>query len=418
MDKTQRGLIAWCFYDWANSAFPTVITTFVFAAYFTKQVAPDTITGTNNWGVAISISALAVAISGPVFGAVADATGHRKPWLLAFTLIAALAAAMLWTVEPTTAFVLHALFWVALANFAFEMGMIFYNAMLVDIAPAERLGRWSGWGWGFGYLGGLTCLGLILVTFIQTETPPFGLNKEAAEELRITGPFVAVWMLLFALPLFFITADKLSTGKAIKTAIKEGVKTLIYTLRKLPHYRNLARFLLARMLYTDGLTTLFAFGGIYAAGTFRFSFEDLIVFGIGMNIAAGLGAIGFAWLDDGLGSKRVIMISVASLTLLGSSLLIIEDITLFWICSLTLGLFVGSAQSASRSLMARLAPTEMIAEFFGLYALSGKATAFLGPAVLAWATIEFESQRAGMATIILFFLTGLIIMIKVPSGKH
>ena len=415
--ENKKGLAAWCLYDWANSAFPTVITTFVFAAYFTKGVAADQVSGTSQWGVAMSLSALAVAICGPILGAIADNTGRRKPWLALFTMIAAAGAMMLWTVEPDTAFVVRALFWVALANFAFEMGMVFYNAMLPDLAPPLRLGRWSGWGWGLGYLGGLTCLGIVLVAFVQAETPLFGLDKATAEQLRITGPFVGVWMVIFAIPLFVLTPDKPATGKSMPAAVGDGLATLWRTFRRLPQYRDAAWFLAARMIYTDGLNTLFAFGGIYAAGTFGLSFEELILFGIGMNVTAGLGAAAFAWLDDRLGPKTVILISVAGLTVLGSALLVVETKTLFWVFGMPLGIFVGPAQSASRSMMAHMAPPDMRTEFFGLFALSGKATAFLGPLFLAWATTAFDSQRAGMATIIVFFAVGAALMMKVPALK-
>ena len=415
MAENNRGLAAWCFFDWANSAFPTVLTTFVFATYFTKSVAVDEISGTSQWGVAMSLSALAVALFGPVLGAIADNTGRRKPWLAFFTLLAALGAMMLWTVKPNTAFIVHALFWVALANFAFEMGMVFYNAMLPDLAATGKLGRWSGWGWGLGYMGGLVCLGITLVAFVQTDTPLFDLNRSAAEELRITGPFVAVWMVAFALPLFLFTPDKATTGKRVGAAIYDGLRTLLQTFSQLRDYKDAAWFLLARMFYTDGLNTLFAFGGIYAAGTFGLTFEELIIFGIAMNLTAGLGAVAFAWLDDKIGPKGVIIISVAGMSVLGGALLVVKSQSLFWFFGLPLGLFVGPAQSASRSLMAHIAPKSMRTEFFGLYALSGKATAFLGPAFLAWATVAFGSQRAGMATVIVFFLIGMAFMIKVPT---
>ena len=418
MKENRRGLIAWCFFDWANSAFPTVITTFVFAAYFTNRVAADEVSGTSQWGFAIGLSALAVAIAAPVFGAIADCSGRRKSWLLTFTLIAAAGAMMLWTVKPMTSFVVYALFWVAVANFAFEMGMVFYNAMLADIAPTERLGRWSGWGWGLGYLGGLVCLGIILVAFVQTENPIFNLNKDAAEELRITGPLVGIWMLLFGLPLFFLTPDKKASSTSMGQAVLEGLNALYQTYSKLREFKDIVWFLLARMLYTDGLNTLFAFGGIYAVGTFGFSFESLIIFGIGMNISAGLGAAGFAWLDDTMGPKKVILLCVSGLVLFGGVLLLVESKSLFWIFGLLLGFFVGPAQSASRSLLAHLAPRNMSTEFFGLYALSGKATAFLGPMTVAWATATFESQRAGMGSILIFLLAGLIVMMKVPTIKH
>jgi UMF1 family MFS transporter len=409
-----RGLVSWCLYDWANSAFPTVITTFVFAAYFTKGVATDEVSGTADWGWMISLSAIVVALSGPVMGAIADHSGRRKPWLLSFTLLCALFSGLLWTIEADASFAVRALIFVGLANAAFEMGMIFYNAMLADLSPANKIGRWSGWGWGLGYFGGLCCLALTLVGFVQAESPWFGLNTSESEHLRATGPMVAIWITIFALPLFLFSADRPKTS-AISEAISQGLSTLKQTLKNIRQYRQVLRFLIARMIYTDGLNTLFAFGGIYAAGSFGFGFEELIIFGILINVTAGLGAVGFAWIDDRIGPKPVIIISVSALILLSSTLLIIEDKTLFWVFGTALGIFVGPAQSASRSMMARMAPADLRTEMFGLYALSGKATAFLGPALLAIITTAFDSQRAGMASILLFFGLGLVLLLRVKA---
>jgi UMF1 family MFS transporter len=410
--------LAWCLYDWANSAFPTVIITFIFAVYFTKGVAVDEITGTGQWGYAMGLSALAVAVVGPVLGAIADQAGRRKPWLALFTVVAAAAATALWTVAPHVDFVWRALFLVALANFAFEMGMVFYNAMLPDLVPGARMGRWSGWGWGLGYAGGLCCLAFMLLGFVQTETPLFGLDKTAAEHLRISGPVVGIWMLVFAVPLFVLTPDTPATGKPLAVAVSAGLKSLWATLRQVSQYGNVTRFLLARMIYTDGLNTLFAFGGIYAAGTFGMSFEDLIILGVALNVTAGLGAVGFSWVDDRIGSKPTIFISLIGLTGLSAGLLMVETQAMFWAFSLPLGLFMGPAQSASRTLMARLAPHDLRTEFFGLYALSGKATAFLGPAILAVVTVATGSQRAGMATILIFFIVGMALLIKVSDTRE
>ena len=409
---SSKQLAAWCLYDWANSAYPTVITTFVFAAYFTKGVAVDPITGTSQWGLAISISALCVALIGPFLGAIADHSGRRKPWLFSFTLISALCAMGLWFVTPEPGSVFMALFFVGVGTFAFELGMIFYNAMLPDLSPPRKIGRWSGWGWGLGYVGGLTCLALTLVAFVQTGTPWFGLDKEMAEHLRATGPMVGLWMLIFAVPLFVFTPDKPS-GVGFTEASKRGTTSLIETFKHVTQHTNIARFLIARMIYTDGLNTLFAFGGIYAAGSFGFSFEDLILFGIGINVTAGLGAASFAWIDDWIGPKLTILISVTALIFLSSALLLIDNVFLFWVFGLGLGIFVGPAQSASRSMMARLAPPEMRTKMFGLFALSGKATAFLGPALLAIMTDAFASQRAGMASIVIFFIIGALLLLRV-----
>ena len=187
----------------------------------------------------------------------------------------------------------------------------------------------------------------------------------------------------------------------------------------LRRYRQIALFLLARMIYTDGLITLFAFGGIYAAGTFGMSLDEVIQFGIALNVTAGLGAAAFAWADDRFGPRPVILVSLVALTILGTGTLLVESKTWFWILGSALGLFVGPAQAASRSLMARLAPPELETEMFGLYALSGKATAFMGPLVLGIATEIFDSQRAGMATILVFFAVGgvLLTFVRLADGR-
>ena len=418
MNKSRKSLIAWCFYDWANSAFPTIIITFIFSAYFTKSVAANEIIGTSQWGLAMSISAIAVALAAPVLGAISDQVGRRKPWLAVFTIVTAFASFMLWTVKPNELFIFHALFWIAVANFTFEMSMVFYNAMLPSLVPKSHIGRWSGWGWGLGYIGGLVCLAIILIAFVQADPTLFDLDKGSSEDIRIVGPFVAVWMVLFALPMFWFTPDSPLNRSAKIKIVVEGIKKLSRTVKKLRDYRAIVWFLFARMFYTDGLNTLFAFGGIYAAGTFGLTLEEIIIFGISINVTAGLGSAGFAWLDDKIGAKKLILLAISGVTLLGAALLIVESKFLFWVFGLPLGLFVGPAQSASRSLLAQMAPEGMHAEFFGLFALSGKATAFLGPACLSFATIALESQRAGMATILIFLLFGIIILTNVRVRKH
>ncbi len=413
-----RALFAWCLFDWANSAFPTVIVTFVFAAYFTQAVAADVVTGTAQWGYAMAASAFAVALSAPFCGAMADHSGRRKPWLLALTALCVAATALLWFTRPDPADALWALVCVGVANFAFEMGQVFYNSMLPDLSPKARIGRISGWGWGLGYAGGLVCLGLVLAGFVQADDPWFGLAKDSAQNLRAAAPLTAVWFAVFAVPLFVLTPDAAATGIGAREAFRRGVAALWETLKHIKDYAQIARFLLARMIYTDGLNTLFAFGGIYAAGTFGMDFSELIIFGIGINLTAGLGAGLFAWIDDWIGPKRTILIAVAALTLFGGALLFVQSKTLFWVFGLPLGIFVGPAQAASRSMMARLAPPRLRAEMFGLYALSGKATAFLGPVVLAWMTAYAGSQRAGMATILVFLITGMVLLWPVSDSRR
>jgi UMF1 family MFS transporter len=409
----RRAVVSWCFFDWANSVFPTLIVTFVFAAYFTQVIADTPEHGTAQWGTAMSLSALFVAVVSPFLGAVADQGGRRKPWLLVTSVVCIAASALLWYVTPDLQWVWVPLMLVALANAGFEMGQVFYNAMLAEIAPPSHLGRLSGWAWGLGYAGGLVCLALALVLFVQPEDPLFGLRKESAEHVRIAGPLVALWFALFAIPLFLWTPDKPASGLPYPKAIRQGIAALLDTLRHLRRFRNVALFLVARMIYTDGLNTLFAFGGIYAAGSFGMTFEEILIFGILLNIAAGLGAVGFAWVDDWIGPKRTVIIALVGLMAFSAAILLVEQKLWFYLLGCAIGTLIGPAQAASRSFMAHLAPAHMRTEMFGLYALSGKATAFIGPALVGWVTFWFDSQRAGMATILAFFLIGLLLLLKV-----
>ena len=416
----NRGLVSWCLFDWAGQGFPTVIATFVFAAYFTKAVAVDEVTGTAQWGAAMSLSALAIALSGPVFGAVADRSGRRKPWILFFSAVCVVAMAMLWWVRPDPADVLWALVFVGIANYGFEMGNVFYNAMLPDLVPRALLGRMSGWGWGLGYVGGIVCLAVGFLGLVTSDVGWFGLDHAAGEHVRATAFLVAGWFVLFGWPMFVFTPDTPPTGRRLGEAAREGVGDLIATLRRVRDHAVIARFLLARMIYNDGLTTLFAFGGIYAAGTFGMTIEDIMLFGIVLNMTAGIGAALFAWLDDRIGPKPVILISVGALSVLGTVLLLVQSTAMFWVFGVPMGLFVGPAQAASRSYLARLAPAGLRAEMFGLFAFSGKVTAFLGPAALGAVTAATGSQRWGMAVIVVLFVVGMILLLPVPNpdGKE
>ena len=416
-DKFSKSVFSWCLYDWANSAFITVIVTFVFATYFTKAIAPNEIMGTALWGNAMAIAAIFVAITAPIIGAISDQMGRRKPWLFFFTALSIIATSLLWYALPDDAYILWALGCVIIATIGFEIGMVFYNAMLPEIIKPEHIGRVSGWAWGLGFYGGLAALLLCLVGFVQTDQPWFGLTTDQSENIRAIPILVAIWFGLFSLPLFFFTPDKPATGIRFSMAIRNGLGNLIATFKQARQYRQILKYLFARMIYTDGLNTLFAFGGIYAAGTFGMELSEVIQFGIALNVTAGLGAFAFAWMDDKRGSKTVIVISLTALTILGSAMLVVEDKTLFWIIGLGLGIFIGPVQAASRTLMARITPQDMRAEFFGLYALSGKATAFLGPFILGALTLTFDSQRIGMATIVAFFAIGLALLIPLKLNE-
>jgi MFS transporter, UMF1 family len=420
-DRGNRSAIAaWCLYDWANSAFPTIVVTFLFSAYFTKAVAPNPELGTALWGQANSLSALAAAIIAPLLGAVADQGGRRKPWLLVFSALCIATTAALWFVRPEPSDMLFALVTYGVATLGFELGLVFYNAMLPDLVGPERVGRVSGWGWGIGYLGGLSGLIICLLIFVQPDPALFGLDRDSAEHVRITNLFAAAWFALFALPLFFLTPDRKSAGVGWSDAVRGGIGALVATVKQLRAHRDAAIFLFGKMIYIDGLNTLFAFGGIYAAATFGMSFDEILLFAIALNVSSGLGAIAFSWVDDWIGAKPTILIALTFMTILGAAILLVESKTAFTVLCVGLGLFFGPAQAASRSLMSRLAPPESRAEFFGLFALAGKVTAFLGPALVGWVTYTAQSQRAGMATILPFFVIGgaLLLFVREPRSRH
>ena len=414
----RKGLLAWCLFDWGNSPYPTVIVTFVFAAYFAQAIAPDETTGQEMWGTAMSLSGLALAILAPIVGAISDRIGRRKPWLALLSLAAVAAGCLLWFLEPDPGLLVPALILAGAGNLLFEFVSVFYNAMLPDLVPKSRLGRVSGWGWGLGYAGGLACLAVALVVFVQPDEAPFGLDKAQAEQIRILGPLVGIWFLVFAIPLFIYTPDRPSTGVSFARATRDGVRTLLETVRQARRYGNILRYLFARMLYIDGLNTLFQLGGIYAAGAFGMDLAEVLLFGVLINVTAGIGAFAFAWVDDWIGPKRTILISVAALSLFCAIILVIDSITWFYVLAMVIGVFIGPTQSASRSLMAHMAPAEMRTEMFGLFALSGKVTSFIGPAAVALLTALTDSQRIGMAVIVVLFVAGALLMISVREPER
>lgn len=412
------GLFSWAMYDWANSAFFAVIQTFVFATYFMQSVAQNDTLGSTQWGNTIGAAGLVIAFTAPFIGAIADQLGRRKPWIGWFSLLCILATAGLWFVEPTQQFVIVALVLVFLGTIGSEFAIIFYNAMLPDLAPEERMGRWSGWAWGLGYAGGLVCLVIALFIFVDVENPPFGLSKDGAEHVRATFILVAIWYALFSLPMFLLTSDRPHTGVKLMDAAKSGWNQLKTSIKNVRKYRHIVRFLIARMVFIDALATVFAFGGIYAAGTFDFSERDVLIFGIGLNVTAGIGAAIFAWLDDKFGSRMTMLVSLVGLIITTSGVLLVTDVTWFWVFGLVLGIFVGPVQAASRTYMARVSPPNLENQMFGLMALSGKVTAFLGPLLVGWLTYIADSQRIGMSIIVVLFILGFVLLYLVPDAEE
>lgn len=401
----NRGTIAWAVYDWAISAVSTIVFTFVFATYFATSVYGDEAAGQAALGYALSLYGVVVLIGAPILGAIADRAGPRKPWIFGFTLLCVGSCAALWFVKPDESWIFFALLTLGLANIGFEFATVFYNAMLPSVSTSARIGRVSGWAWGFGYIGGVVGLGLTLMLFINPDPPFFGLDRDNAEHVRATSVFAAAWLGLFALPLFLFTPDAPRASVTMGKAVRAGLAQLWRTLHHARDYPDLLKFLIGSAIYRDGLSLLFAFGGVYAASKYAMGFDELVLFAIGLNLTAGIGAASFAILDDRIGSRRTILVSLLLLCIFGAATLLAPDKAWFMGLGLILGTFVGPAQAAGRTMIARLSPPEKMTEMYGLYAMTGRGVAVLGPLLLGLATDAF-GQTTGMFTILLLWGVG------------
>jgi len=438
---TARGAWAWMLFDWANQPFYTLVITFIFAPYFASQVVGDPVAGQALWGQVMTIAALLVAFTAPVLGSVADATGRRKPWIAIFSVLFVIGCMGLWMAEPGREPLWPVLLCFILAFAASEYSLIFTNAMLPDLGPKEEIGRISGSGWAMGYAGGVIVLILVLLLVAPSgETgktliglnPIFGLDPEKGEPARAMGPLAGVWLAIFALPLFVLTPDA-PKRMALGPAIRQGISSLAGTLRSLPRMGDLTTYLIASLLYRDGLAGLFGFGGIYALGVLGWGITEMGVFGIIAAITGAIGAFLGGRADKAFGPKPVIAISIillifvciAALTTSRGAVLLIPvgeasqlpDIV-FFICGGFMGATAGSLQASSRTLLVYLADGRMpMTEAFGLYALSGKATAFIAITLITVTTTLTGSQALGVSPVIVLFALGLGLLywVKTPA---
>lgn len=407
---------AWSLYDFANSSFTTLVVTFIYAAYFTRGIAENEVSGTVLWSRAIAATAIVVALLSPYIGTIADRGGYRKRFLFLSTAICIGATVALFF--PGSGQTTAALFCFIVANIAFEMGNVFYNAFLPDIAPQEKIGRISGYGWGLGYAGGLLCLVVALVTLIYPEEPLFGFSKDNGSNIRASNLLVAAWFALFSIPMFVVVRERKTPLLPDDNGLFRSTwRQFLSTFREIRTYRQVFRLLLARLIYNDGLITVFAFGGIIAQNLFGFTFAEITVFGIALNLAAGLGAFLFGYLDDRLGGKKTILISLIGLSIATVIVIVSSGKLMLWIAGLVIGLLAGPNQSASRSLLGRFVPFNKENEFYGFFAFSGKATAFLGPLLLGTLIDLFDSQRAGIIAILLFFAVGALLLLRVDENE-
>ena len=413
----RKAVWSWAWYDFANSAFTTLVVTFIYATYFTKVIATNETEGTSQWALAVTVTGIVVALVSPYLGALADQGSLRHRFLLTSTAICVAGSILLFF--PTEGQVWFALVIFTITNIAFELGNVFYNAYLPDLVPQSMIGRVSGYGWGLGYLGGLGCLVVALFGFVQTDSPLLGFSAETGGNIRATNLLVAAWFALFALPIFiWVKEPRGGSLPPLRTLVQNTNQQILVTFRELTrHYRQTLRFLIARLVYNDGLITVFAFGGIYAVTTFGFTAEEVIIFGIALNVAAGLGAFVFGHIDDWLGGRVTIILSLIGLFGFGVLAVTAPNVTWFWVAALGAGLLAGPNQAASRSLLGRFVPEHKSNEFYGFFAFSGKFTAFLGPALLGLIVSLTGSHRWGMATILIFFAVGLFLLLRVNEQE-
>lgn len=416
----RRSLViaSWCLFEWAVTPFPTIVVTFVIPNYFAKALAPDPIIGSARWSYMIAVTGLMIAILSPPLGAIADRLGRVKRGAAIGALVTIAASALIWFARPDPALGTAVLVLCGAGIVAYELGVLFFNALLPSVAPGTLIGRISGWGWGLGYAGGLACLGVALAFLVQPEHPAFGIATEQAANIRACGPLAAIWLLLFGWPLFAFVPDVPRSSIPAGNALREGMAELRRTLSGLRAVPQMARFLVASAIYRDGISTILAVGGLYAGGTFGMGFTEIIVFAIGINVTAGLGAAGFAWLDDWMGSKPTITFSLLGLLAFGAIIVLVHDKAWFFAAALALGIFIGPAQSASRSLLVRLAPRASVGQYFGLYALTGRAVSFVGPALFGWVTAVTRNQRAGLGVILALLALGLMLLTRVKEPER
>ena len=400
---STKSKIAYGLFDWASSPVPTLHATFIFAVYYVGSVSPKT--GSAEWAWMNSLAALTIAVICPILGASADHKANRKTWLGIMMATGVITTGLLWFVKPNSNWILYALILSYLSIVSMESLFTFYNALLPSIVKKDKIGSVSGFSWAAGYFGAILCLALVLVIFILPEEAPFGLQKEQAEQIRITMPFCAIWLLIFGLPLFIWIKEP--HFKNEKVSLFKTVEQGIQTARTIP---GLVRFLIARMIYADALVVVFAFGGIYATNVFGFTQDEVIGFAIGINLTAGIGAAIIGWFEDRIGGFKTIRLSLFCLIGLSFMVLIAPTKDLFLLSALIMGIFIGPLQSASRTVVARVTPPEQMARIFGIYMISGKATSFLGPLLYGILFTIFDSDRAGMSIAVLFLLIGILVL--------
>ncbi|HEX7776478.1 MAG TPA: MFS transporter [Parvibaculum sp.] len=450
-----KGQVSWAAFQWARDPYVIVVMIYIFVPYFSTTVVGDPVRGQALWGHINGIAGFIIACFGPILGAIADTGGRRKPWLIAIVAVMVPAIFALWWAVPGEAGLslnATAALFVTIA-ICFSFSEVFHNSMLPSVAPHERVGFLSGLALALANAGSLLILCFLLYAFMLPghvdwsfvpDKALFGIDVSQHQNSRISAPIVAVWLLVFTLPLLFFTPDVKPTQRIAKTrAVIDGMKRVFKTVRQIRQYRNVAAYLIARMFFNDGQTAVLIFVGVYAAGVFHWDALTLTIYGIVLCVAGVGGGFFGGWLDDRFGSKRALLTSIGG-TSVGILLAVsMTPTSMFFFIpydpatppiwnlpffrTLPELMFLGTvaviaicivaAYANSRTMLARIAPVSKMSEFFGLYALSGTATAFMGPEVVGFTTEYFHSQRAGFASILILMVAGLTGMLFVRVGR-
>ena len=441
---TRAGIWGWMLFDWAAQPFFTVVTTFIFGPYIVSRMTGDPVGAQAAWSNMATAASIIIAVLSPVLGSIADRSGRRKPWIAALAIVQIATLGCLWLAAPGTSLLLPLLLMIG-ASIAAEFSIVFNDSMMPRLVSRDDVGRISNLAWGLGYLGGMIVLiGVVALLAASPQTgrtiigipPLFGLDATQGEDARITGPIAAVWYLIFVLPMFLFTPDA-PKGLPFGSAIRAGIADLAGTLRELKRRRGIARFLFARMLYQDGVNALLILGGAFAAGMFGWATIEIGIYGIILNVVAIFGCIAAGYLDRICGSKTVVIVCLLLLVLatlgmistgpgyiaFGLVHLSVTDAgglfatpaeKAYILFGLLIGIAFGPVQASSRSYLSRSVEAAEAGRYFGIYALSGRATSFLATLFFSLTTYATGSAHAGMATILIFLVAGLVILLQAP----
>ena len=420
----RRMVLAWAMWDWGSSAYSAVITSFVFGPYVVRGVVGDAQPGgltANTWlGISTAAAGLLVAAIAPVTGQRADAGGHRKRNLAIWSGLVIAVMLGMFSVENEPSYLWIALVLLAAGAVFQEFAVVSYNAMLPQVSTPETIGRGSGFGWAMGYFGGILLLLICYVGFIAPDVGWFGVTSAGGLNIRAVVIFSAIWFAVFAIPVLLAVPESPPGPRRRRVGFFASYRLLVNDIKALfKRDRNSVYFLIASALYRDGLAAIFSFGAILAVSVYGMAQSMVLIFGIAANVVAALGALGMGAIEDRIGPKKVIMISLVGLITTSLILLFAHGTTMFWVFGLILTLWVGPAQSSSRAFMARIAPVGREGEMFGLYATTGRAASFLAPALFALFSGLF-TDRVGIVGIALVLLAGALAMagVKPPPTRQ